>query len=154
MDLVQETELLSNVPMFAKLEPSRLKLLAFTSEMLNYRDGEVLFRSGDAADCAYVIVAGKVDIVTELEGGEIVSSSLGPQQLFGELALLNGAPRSATLRASGPLQVLRISADMFFDLLRGNADMAMDVLRQLADKLVRSHRHVEALQAELQRRPG
>lgn len=140
--------------MFTKLEPAKLKLLAFTSELASYQDGEVLFHAGDAADFAYVIVAGEVDIVTELDDREIVSSSLGPQQLFGELALLNDSPRTATLRARGALQVLRISADMFLDLLRNNADMSMDVLRQLADKLARSHHHVEALQAELQQRSG
>ena len=56
MGLLKETEVLRKVPMFAKLEPSKLKLLAFTSEFQTFEDGEVLFHAGDPADCAFVIM--------------------------------------------------------------------------------------------------
>ena len=149
MDLVQETDLLRKVPMFAKLEASKLKLLAFTSEIMVFDDGDVVFHAGDQADCAYVIMDGAVDIVTDTAKGSVIASTLRKNQLFGEMALLNNAPRNATLVASGTLQVMKITGEMFLRLLSENADLALDVMRQLSDKLAKSHRQVEELQKQV-----
>ena len=151
MDLLKEAELLRRVPMFAKLEPSRLKLLAFTSEYLTYDDGEIVFRVGDPGDCAYVIIEGEVDIIAETETGEVVVATLGRNALFGELALLNNVPRTATIRARGQLHVLRIADDVFLKLLAENSDVALDVIRQLSEKLAKAHRQFEEHLVRLRR---
>lgn len=154
MDLVQETDLLRKVPMFAKLDASKLKLLAFTSEMVAYDDGDEIFHEGDSADCAYLITSGEVNVMTETDTGLVVASTLRKNQLFGELALLNNAPRNATLVAHGTITVMKITGDMFLRLLSENSDMALDVMRQLSDKLAKSHRQVELLQQDLSRYTG
>lgn len=151
MDIQKETDLLRNVPMFAKLDPSKLKLLAFTSQCLSFDDGEVLFREGDRADSAYVIMSGEVEILADTGGTQFIAGMLGKNQLFGELAVLTKAPRSATLRARGELVALRISDDIFLKLLAENPEVALDVMRQLSEKLVRSHHQVEELKGELQK---
>ena len=71
VDLVQETDLLRKVPMFAKLDASKLKLLAFTSEIVVFDNGDVIFQAGDSADCAYVIMDGAVDVVTDTGKGSV-----------------------------------------------------------------------------------
>lgn len=151
MDLVQETDLLRKIPMLAKLEASKLKLLAFTSEILTFEDNDIVFHVGDAADCAFVIMEGAVDILTDTENGPIVELTLQQNQLFGELALLNGAPRNATLRAQGKIKIMKITADMFLTLLTENSAMALDVIRQISNKLAKSHHRVRILQQELSR---
>lgn len=151
MDLVQETDLLRKIPMLAKLDASKLKLLAFTSEMLTFEDNDIVFHVGDAADCAFVIMEGAVDILTDTENGSVVELTLQQNQLFGELALLNGVPRNATLRAQGKIKVMRITADMFLTLLTENSAMALDVIRQISNKLAKSHQRVRVLQQELSR---
>ena len=151
MELLKEAETLSKVPLFAKLEPSKLKLLAFTSQLMTYDDGEVLFHEGDQPDAAFVIMHGEVEILADTQTGKVVVGTLGKDQLFGELALLNSSPRSATLRAKGRLQALRIADDMFLKLVTENPGVALEVMRQLSDKLMRTHRQVEALQDELHR---
>ena len=150
MDLAQETDLLRKIPMFAKLNASKLKLLAFTSEMVMYGPGDIVFRAGDLADCAYVIVEGAIDVVTETDTGMLVALTLHENQLFGEMAVLSNAPRSATLKASGKVKVMKISAEMFLKLLSENSDLALDVMRQLSDKLAKSHHQVETLQQQLE----
>ncbi len=65
LNISQEAELLRKVPMFSKMESSKLKLLAFTSESLTFETGESLCHAGDPADCAYVIMSGEVEIVGE-----------------------------------------------------------------------------------------
>jgi CRP/FNR family cyclic AMP-dependent transcriptional regulator len=149
LDLVQETDLLRKIPMLAKLDASKLKLLAFTSEILTFEDNDIIFHVGDAADCAFVIMEGAVDILTDTENGPIVELTLQQNQLFGELALLNGVPRNATLRAQGKIKIMKITADMFLTLLAENSAMALDVMRQISDKLAKSHQRVKILQQEL-----
>ncbi|MCP4430690.1 MAG: Crp/Fnr family transcriptional regulator [Gammaproteobacteria bacterium] len=149
LDLIQETDLLRKIPMFAKLDVSKLKLLAFTSEMVNYQDGDILFEIGNSADSAYVIMQGAVDVMVETDSGSVVASTLQRDQLFGEMALLNNAPRNATLKAQGDLLAMKISADMFLRLISENADMALDVMQQLSAKLAKSHELVTQLQRQL-----
>ena len=160
MDIQRETEALSKVPLFSKLEQSKLKLLAFTSELQSYEDGEVVVTEGEAADCAFVIMDGEADIYakTKTDDGQVVVGTLQANHLVGELGVLTSSPRSATILANGRLTMLRISADMFLELLAENPPVALDVMRQLSgklvlvsDKLVLAHRQCEELQDQLQR---
>ena len=150
MDLTTEAEMLRKVPMFSKLELSKLKLVAFTSELCTYDGGEILFEEGDAADSAYVVMQGEVEIVAETEAGQVVEAVLGRNELFGELGVLTNSPRSATIRARDGLVALRITDDMFHKLIAENPEVALDVMRQLSDKLVRSHEQFVGLQKRLQ----
>ena len=156
MDIQRETEALSKVPLFSKLEQSKLKLLAFTSELQTYEDGEVVFNEGEAADCAFVVLDGEADIFakTSTDSGEVVVGTLQSNQLLGELGVLTTSPRSATIRAKGRLMMLRIDCDMFLKLLAENPSVALDVMRQLSGKLVLAHRQYEELQDRMQRNGG
>ena len=149
MDLAEETDLLRKIPMFAKMETSKLKLLAFASEIVAFEDGDVVFNSGDSADYAYVIMEGAVDIVTETESGPVVSFTLSQNQLIGELGVLNNTPRIATLVANGDLRAMKITAEMFFRILRENSEVALDVIRMLSDKLTRTNEKLEELQRQV-----
>ena len=149
MDLAEETDLLRKIPMFSKMETSKLKLLAFASEIVSFEDGDIVFNSGESADFAYVIMDGAVDIVTQTDTGPVVTGTLSQNQLIGELGLLNNAPRNATLITRGNLRAMKITGDMFFRMLRENADVALDVIRMLSNKLSQSHALVELLQKQL-----
>lgn len=151
MDIQKESDLLRNVPMFSKLDSSKLKLLAFTSQCLSFDDGEVLFHEGDPADSAYVIMSGEVEILADAGGEKFIAGTLSKNQLFGELAILTNSPRSATLRARGELIALRISEDIFLKLLAENPEVALDVMRQLSGKLVLAHHQFEELKGKLQK---
>ena len=65
MSLNEEVELLRSVPLFANIEPSKLKLLAFTSERLTFPAGQDLCKQGDIGDAAYVIVSGDADVIID-----------------------------------------------------------------------------------------
>ncbi len=156
MDIQRETEALSKVPLFSKLEQSKLKLLAFTSELQIYEDGDVVVDEGEAADCAFVIMEGEADIYAKTKGGgdDVVVGTLRANQLLGELGVLTSSPRAATIRARGRLMMLRIDGDMFLKLLAENPPVALDVMRQLSGKLVLAHRQYEELQDKLQQIGG
>ena len=146
----QEAEQLKQVPMFSKLEPSKLKLLAFTSDAVTFGDGKILCHINEPSDCAYVILDGEVEILDEVEAGQLVPLfTVGKNSLIGELAVLRNQPRSATVRAKGPVHTLRITNDMFLKLVTENAVVALDVMRQLSDKLAVTHHEVAELQRKL-----
>jgi CRP/FNR family cyclic AMP-dependent transcriptional regulator len=149
LDLAEETDLLRKIPMFAKMETSKLKLLAFASEIVSFQDGDIVFNSGDSAEFAYVIMHGEVDVITETDSGPIVTLTLKQNQLIGELGLLNNTPRIATLIASGDLRAMKITAEMFFRILRENSEVTLDVIRMLSDKLTMTNQKLEALQRQI-----
>ncbi len=154
MTLKDEADVLSKIPMFTKLSPAKLKLLAFTSDALAFADSEELFHAGDASDCAYVIIEGKVDVLTASDSGEMPSFELGENQLIGEMGVLNNAPRSATVRAKGPVRVLRLTADTLLTLLCENSEIALEVMRLLSERLANTLRKYEALQAKFKQEAG
>ena len=149
LDLAEETDLLRKIPMFAKMETSKLKLLAFASEIVSFDPGDVVMSIGDSADVAYVIMQGAVDIITETDAGPVVTVTLTENQLIGELGLLNNTPRIATLIANGDLRAMKITDEMFFRIIRENPEVSLDVIRMLSDKLTKSHAQVEKLQREI-----
>jgi len=156
VDIQRETEALGKVPLFSKLEQSKLKLLAFTSELQTYEDGETVFNQGEPADCTFVILDGEADIYakTRTDGGQVIVGTLKANQLLGELGVLTSSPRSATIRAKGRLMMLCITSDMFLKLLAENPQVALDVMRQLSGKLVLAHHQYEELRDQMQQIGG
>jgi CRP-like cAMP-binding protein len=139
MSLQQEFELLRKIPMFANIEPAKLKLLAFTSERLSYTDGEVLFRQGESGDAAFLIIAGEADVTIETETGPLTVATLGDHDFVGEIAILCDVPRTATVTARSELEALRIEKDLFFRLIGEFPEIAKEVMRELANRLVHSN---------------
>jgi CRP-like cAMP-binding protein len=138
MMLRDEVETLRRVPLFSRVAPAKLKLLAFTSDRVSYRTGEVLFRQGDPGDAAYVILAGKADILTDSPNGQIKVAELDYNAIVGEIAILCDISRTATVQAAAPLEALRIRKDDFLKLLADYPEMTVEVLRSLADRLART----------------
>ena len=148
MDLLREAELLRKVPMFSKLDDSKLKLLAFTSQLLTFEPGEELFQLGAPGDCAYVIMDGEADVLANTDEGEVVAATLRKNQLCGEMAVLMKATRTATVRANAHVEALRITDDAFLRLLSENPDVALDVMRQLSAKIELSLRMLENVKSQ------
>jgi CRP-like cAMP-binding protein len=135
MNLNEEVELLKGVPIFSKVEPAKLKLLAFTSERINFAAGQEVCHQGDPGDTMYVILAGTADVLIDTEGGQITVAEMKKNGFFGEIAILCDVPRTATIKARDPLSTLKISKDMFYRLVAEFPQMAVEVMRELAHRL-------------------
>ncbi|MDA0786219.1 MAG: Crp/Fnr family transcriptional regulator [Proteobacteria bacterium] len=135
MSLNEEVELLRNIPLFAKLEPSKLKLLAFTAERITYEPDQVLFHQGDVGDAAYIIVDGAAKVLVDTPDGELEVAALGRNDFVGEIAILCDVPRTATVRASAKTVTLRITKDLFFRLVAEFPEMSVEIMRELASRL-------------------
>ncbi|MET0481951.1 MAG: cyclic nucleotide-binding domain-containing protein [Aestuariivirgaceae bacterium] len=152
MILKDEVELLRRVPLFAGVEPSKLKLLAFTSDRMSFEAGQTLFEQGDPGDAAYVVLTGSAEVLVNRAGSQIKVADLEKNAIVGEIAILCDVPRTATVRAQDRLETLRISKDQFLRLLAEFPDMAIEIMRVLADRLGRTTAELSEARAQLSRR--
>lgn len=146
MSLNQEVELLKTIPLFAKIEPSKLKLLAFTSERLTFDAGEELCHQGDVGDAMYVIVEGSADVLIDSPGGPIKVAELERNGFVGEIAILCDVPRTATVLARERLVTLKITKELFFRLVTEFPQMAVEIMRELAHRLEMTNMRLRAAQ--------
>ena len=135
MNLNEEVELLKGVPIFSKVEPAKLKLLAFTSERMNFAAGQELFHQGDQGDAMYVILGGIADVLIDSQGGQIAVAELQKNGFVGEIAILCDVPRTATIKACEPLSTLKISKDTFYRMVGEFPTMAIEIMRELAHRV-------------------
>jgi CRP-like cAMP-binding protein len=135
MSLEQEVELIRQFPIFSKIQPAMQKLLCFSAERLTYDGGQVMFNAGDPGDAAYIVIEGAVEISVPTPSGPIVVNTLSKNDIIGEIAIFGDVPRTATAKAVGKLEVLRISKDLFIKVVRENPDAAIELIRILASRL-------------------
>ena len=149
MSLTKDVEVLSTIPLFAKVNPTKLKLLAFTSERLEYPSGHELFHQDDYGDAAYVILEGEADILVDTPRSAMKIATLGKNDIIGEVAILCDVPRTATVVAHGDLDTLRVSKEGFFHLVTQFPQVGVEVMSALAAKLHRTTQALTAARARL-----
>lgn len=148
--LAHDVETLRNIPLFAGLPTARLKLIAYTAEVLRFEPGETLVREGEPAECVYVIAEGEAEVwLTAADRREIRLGTLGRHSLLGEIAVLCGGRRTATVQARSRVVTLKIGAQVFLDLLRQSPEISMQVLKIMARRLEKAAAFVREYQ-----RPG
>lgn len=135
MSINEEVSLLRKIPMFAKIEPAKLKLLAFTSERLTFAPDQILFSQGDMGDAAYIVIDGEADIIIDTPSGPVTVHTAKRNDIIGEIAILCDIPRTATVKAKEGLVALVISKDLFFRLVTEFPEIAVEVMRELAQRL-------------------
>jgi CRP/FNR family cyclic AMP-dependent transcriptional regulator len=148
MSLNQEVELLRTIPLFSKIEGSKLKLLAFTSERLTFEAGQDLCRQGDMGDAMYVIVEGAADVLIDTPNGPLKVAELKKNEFVGEIAILCDVPRTATVTAREKTTTLKITKDLFFRLVQEFPQMAVEIMRELAHRLEMNNLRMRQLQAQ------
>ncbi|MEE8144369.1 MAG: Crp/Fnr family transcriptional regulator [Kiloniellales bacterium] len=135
MSIDKEVEILRQIPLFANIDPAKLKLMAFASERLTFQSGHSLFRQGDPGDAAYIIVEGTADILVDTPSGPITVATLAKNDIVGEIAILCDVPRTATVTAMGELVTLKITKDLFFRMVTDFPEMGVEIMRVLAHRL-------------------
>jgi CRP/FNR family transcriptional regulator, cyclic AMP receptor protein len=149
MTLNKDVEVLKNIPLFAKIEPAKLKLLAFTSERLQFVPGESLFHQGDPADAAYIILDGEADVLVEAPEGPVRVATVGRNSIVGEIGILCDVPRTATVTARTELTVLKVAKDGFFHLVTQFPQVGIEVMHELAARLHHTTQQLGAASARL-----
>jgi CRP/FNR family transcriptional regulator, cyclic AMP receptor protein len=124
-------ELLKKVPLFAGCSKSELRQLAQTADELDLREGTVLTREGRAGREFFVLIDGTVDVTKKSKK----IAELGPGDWLGEIALITDQPRTATVTATSPVDVLVITDRRFRSVVETMPSIAMKVLASVGQRL-------------------
>ncbi len=117
-----------------------------------YRDGESIVVQGEMGENMYVIQQGTVEVLREEAGRMFRLTELGPGEIFGEMALYEKAPRSATVRAVGEVRALTVDKKTFLRRVQEDPSLAFNVLRALSARIRALDVEVVALREQLRAR--
>jgi CRP/FNR family transcriptional regulator, cyclic AMP receptor protein len=129
-------ELLGKVDLFSDLSPKELGVLASLAKEHQHRDGATIVEQGDTSARFYLVKEGQVAV--KVNGR--VRSRLGPGDYFGELAVIDGAPRSASCIADGPVTTLSLASFSLRPVLRQHPDVTLKLLAKVVERLRRVER--------------
>jgi CRP/FNR family cyclic AMP-dependent transcriptional regulator len=140
------TLLLRNVPLFAVLTESQLEVLTSVVSRKSFPRGTTIIAAGDMTDSLYVIISGRLKVMmSDDDGGEVILAILGPNEFFGEMGLLDDAPRSASVVAIEPCELLSLSKQNFKKCMAENFEMTMTVMRGIVKRLREADKKIGSL---------
>ncbi|MEA2751876.1 MAG: hypothetical protein QOI41_6019, partial [Myxococcales bacterium] len=131
MLLIQKVILLKTVAMFEHTPEELVGEVASIVEIVDHPKGTRIFDKGDAGESMYIVVSGKVRVFD----GDRTLSVLGERELFGELALLDPEPRSASVETIEDTRLFRLDGDLFTQLMAANVEIVRGVLHILCERL-------------------
>lgn len=142
---VSAEETLRNVPLFRELQPRQLRLLAKWTTTRNFQPGQVIVSEGQMGLGLYIIESGRVRVTQKTESGEREVRVMGPGESFGELALLDNAPRAATCTAIEPTSCVLLDKAQFLAELRTYPEIALSLIPVLTQWLREADRKIAEL---------
>lgn len=131
---------ITQFPLFSGFTAHGARMLRERGQLQTRAAGEVLFREGDDPDAVLLVLAGKLQVLVQREGQDLVLTAAGPGAILGELAVLCGIPRSATVRALEESVVLQWNAAAFRSMLLSDANLSQRIFRQALKTLLDSER--------------
>jgi CRP-like cAMP-binding protein len=142
--VLETIDILRQIPLIQSLPAPALVSLAADAGFCHIDSGEALFHQGDPGTSAFIIHEGRVKIVIHNEEGEeIVLNQCGPGEVIGEIALIDGNPRSAGVVALTPVIALEVRRDPFLRVLAQQPLLALDVMRNFAARLRYATTYIE-----------
>ncbi len=127
--------LLREVPMFTGLSPEDLEKIAEIAEEQLFLDQALLCREGEPGSALFIIASGRVDVIKKAGSSEKIIATRETGEFVGEMAVLESAPRSATLKAHGGVRTLVISGDTFHTILLDRPQVAVSVLKRMSTRV-------------------
>jgi CRP-like cAMP-binding protein len=124
-------DVLSGIPLFAPLSRRHVKRIANLARPRRFAANSAIVKKGERGESFYVILDGEATL--NLPGGRTVA--LGSGDWFGELALLDGGPRTATVLAKTPVLTMSIARRSFLKLVKGDSELALGLLKVTAERL-------------------
>jgi len=138
--------LLRNVPLFSALPEQQLALLTSVVSRKSFPRGATIIAKDDITESLYVVISGRLKVMmSDEEGREVILATLGPNEFFGEMGLLDDSPRSASVVALEACEMLSLSKRDFKKCLAENFEMTMTVMRGLVKRLREADQKIGSL---------
>jgi CRP-like cAMP-binding protein len=139
-------EFLKSIPIFSDLDDERLKQIAHLGSQKLYKKDTTVLHENETGSALFVIISGKVKVSRESEDGkEVILSILNESDFFGEMAILDGMSRSATVTATEDTELFLIQRTDFLDLLHSNPEISVSLLHELTRRLRSSDMKIKSL---------
>jgi CRP/FNR family cyclic AMP-dependent transcriptional regulator len=146
MATMVSTAVLKAVPLFASFPDDQLRLLTPVITRRSMPRSTTVMAGGDPTDSLYIVLSGRLKVMmSDAEGKEVILSILGPGEFFGEMGLIDDAPRSASVVSIEPCELLSIAKRDFKKCLAENFEMAQAVMRGLVRRLRDADRKIGSL---------
>jgi CRP-like cAMP-binding protein len=142
---VEKVLFLKSAPLFTGLDGEELAALAEIAEEKEISAGEIIFEEGQAAHHLYIAVRGKVEVFHRVGSGGRAIAFLGEKECFGEMAILDDEPRSASVKAVDSTLVLKVDKESFAELIHERPQISFAIFRILSSRL--RQKNLEAEQA-------
>jgi CRP/FNR family transcriptional regulator, cyclic AMP receptor protein len=140
------TTVLKSVPLFASFPDDQLRTLVTVVTRRSAPRSSVIMAAGDAIDSLYIVISGRLKVMMgDADGKEVILSLIGPGEFFGEMGLIDDSPRSASVVAIEPCELLAITKRDFRKCLQENFEMSMTVMRGLVRRLREADRKIGSL---------
>jgi CRP-like cAMP-binding protein len=136
----QYASLITGFPLFQGFTVDGAQMLLDSGEVKEYSPGEMLIKEGDGPTFVLLVLTGKLHVFVERQGRDLVLTDAGPGTILGELAVLCGIPRSASVRASENSAALQWSAAAFRSLLLRDAFLSERIFRESLRTLIEKER--------------
>ena len=137
---------LRNVPLFSGLDESELERLSRVAGRRRVGRGEQVVRAGEGADMLLILLAGRAKVTNfDEEGREVILAWLGPGECFGEMGLIDGSPRSASVIAVENCELVVLGKNEFQRCMQENFQVAQKLMQILVRRLRDADRHIESL---------
>jgi CRP/FNR family cyclic AMP-dependent transcriptional regulator len=137
---------LRNVPLFAALPEGQLTLLTRVVGRKSYPRNSTIINAGDPTDALYIVISGRLKVMmSDDEGREVILAILGQGEFFGEMGLIDEAPRSATVIAIEPCELLTINKVDFKKCLAENFEIGVGVMKGLVKRLREADKKIGSL---------
>lgn len=139
-------ELLASVPLFANLSSSERKAIREVMILKNYKTNEPIVNENEEGQTFFIIVSGSVNVVISTgREKKSVLATLQKGEFFGEMGLLDGEPRSASVLAAENCNLLILYRKFFLDIIRRYPDISISMLAEMSRRLRRSNKHINTL---------
>ncbi len=146
MSMLSNLELIRRVPLFALLTANQAEAVADAVSKRRFKRGEVIVGQGEKSNTLFIILTGRVRVVTsDKRGREVILATLQPGDYIGEMSLIDNEPHSATVRAEVQTDMLTLGRAEFARCLPENSSMSYAIMKGLVQRLRHADRKIESL---------
>jgi CRP-like cAMP-binding protein len=142
---MNKIDFLRDVPIFTDLQDQTLEKIYNSGYIKTYKKNEIILSEEESGNSMFFIVEGKVKVLRSDEDKEIIISLLGPGEFFGEMSILDGMGRSATVSAFEDSKIFILQRNEFIDLLNSHPEVSISLLRELSIRLRNATNKIKAL---------